>query len=98
GNQEFVSQRVEQHAHGRNLPALACQIAVDTIRDGSRNKQCRSQKLLPAVEIIKAIGGKDPDQQWNAEDPGQRDGVGQVHNGCNDRSTSAAKLSSTTQA
>src|SRR5258708_19936508 len=27
------------------------------------------------------IAGKKPDQQWNAEDAGQRNGVGQVHRG-----------------
>lgn len=27
------------------------------------------------------VGGQEPDQQWNAEDAGQRDGVGQIHRG-----------------
>ena len=27
------------------------------------------------------VGGKKPDQQWNAADAGQRDGVGQIHRG-----------------
>jgi hypothetical protein len=27
------------------------------------------------------VGGQKPDQQWNAEDAGQRDGVGQIHRG-----------------
>ena len=27
------------------------------------------------------VAGKQPDQQWNAADAGQRDGVGQIHRG-----------------
>jgi hypothetical protein len=27
------------------------------------------------------VGRKKPDQQWNTEDAGQRDGIGQIHRG-----------------
>ena len=81
GDQKLVGQRIEQHAHGRDLAAAARQIAVDAVGDRGRDEQRRRQQFLLAVKAVKMVGGKKPDQQRDAEDAGQRDGVGQIHRG-----------------
>ena len=81
GDEELVGQGIEQYAHGRDLAAAAGQVSVDAVSDGGGDKQGRCQQLLLAVKGAKMVGGKQPDQQRNAEDAGQRDGVGQIHRG-----------------
>ena len=78
GDQELVGQWIKQHAHGGDLSALAGQIAINAVGNRCGNKQGRSQDLPLSVEIIKTAGREHPNQQRDAEDAGQRDGVRQV--------------------
>ena len=49
-------------------------------KDGESPVNCLfTNEFLLAMHAAEAVGSKDPDQQGNATDPDQRDGVGQVH-------------------
>ncbi len=78
-DKQLVGQWIEQNAHGRNLPALSRQIPVNAVGDGCSYKQGGGQQLLCSARALEVAGRKDPDQQRDAEDAGERDGVGQVH-------------------
>ena len=78
-NQQLVGHRVQQHAHGGHLGALAGEVAVNGIGQGSRNEDKRRQQFAVAVGRAEAAAGQDPDQDRDAEDPGERDVVREVH-------------------
>src|SRR5579862_1937142 len=94
-NQKLVGQRVKQHSHGGDLAALAGQISVNTVRNRSCDEQRRCQQFLFASRTSKAIGGKDPNQQRDAEDAGKRDGIGKIHGNTGFRLGDEAKLEAT---
>ena len=48
GHHDLVGQRIEQHAHGGDLAALARQVAVQAVGDRGQHKQNRGQDLLLA--------------------------------------------------
>src|SRR5208337_1417860 len=68
-----------QHTHGGDLPALAGLIAVNAVGYRRRDKQRRCQQFFGSIGSGEAAGGENPDQQRNAANAGERDGVGKVH-------------------
>jgi hypothetical protein len=86
GDEEFVGERVEEHAHGGDLVAAAGEVAVKAVGDaGEDEDDAGDDLLLAAAEAGGAValpgegGGKNPDEQRDACDTAHRDGVGQVH-------------------
>ena len=81
GDHELVGEGVEQHAEGGDLAAAAGEVAVQAVGDGGEDEEGGGEDLLLAV-AGRARGNvrrEDPDQQRDAGDAAQRDGVGQVH-------------------
>ncbi len=78
-DEKFVRQRIEQYAHGRDLAALARQIAINPVGDGSGDEQRRSQQFFFSAGTLKAVGRQNPDQQRNAGNASKRDGVRKIH-------------------
>ena len=52
-DQKFVGQRIEQHPHGRDLPALAREVSVDAIGHGGEDKDGRGQNFALSGSIRK---------------------------------------------
>jgi hypothetical protein len=78
-NHDFVGDRVEEHAEGGYLGALACQITVKPIGDRGQDEEDGGQLLLLAVRLPGKVRRQDPEQQGDHGDPAHRDGVGQIH-------------------
>ncbi len=78
-NQQLVRYRVQQHAHGGDLRALARQVAVDGIGQRCGNEDERGQQFTVTVRRAKTAAGKNPDQHRNAENAGERDVGRKVH-------------------
>src|SRR6266853_95857 len=53
-NQQFVSQRIEQDAHGRDLAPFSRQVTIDSVGYRSHNKNGRSQNF----PFASALAGK----------------------------------------
>ena len=68
-----------------SVVAAACEIAVQPVSDGGRDKDQRGDDLLRAVvrhagmRVHRSMRREQPDEQGNACDAAHRDGVGQVH-------------------
>src|SRR5208282_1575442 len=79
GDQKLVRQRIKQHPDRSNLPTLARKVSVNAVSNRGRYKQSRRQQLFLSAHALKTVGGKNPDQQRNAANAGERDGIGKVH-------------------
>jgi hypothetical protein len=80
GDQQLVGERIEQHAHGGDLAAFAREIAVNAVGDGSQDENGRSQDFsLAGLLIGEARSAKNPDEQRDRGDAGERDVVGKIH-------------------
>src|SRR5664279_3874314 len=69
------AHRVEQHPHRGHLGPLAGDVAVNGVRQRSRDEDERGQQFTLAVRGAETAAGQDPNQDRNAEDPGERDVV-----------------------
>src|SRR5208283_651905 len=56
-DQKLIGHGIEQNTHGRNLPALARQVPVNSIGHGSGNKDRRGQQFFGAVFAAEMIRG-----------------------------------------
>jgi len=80
GDHELVGEGVEQDAEGGDLAAAAGQVAVHAVGDGGENEDDRGENLLLAREAVcRELRRQRPDEQRNACDAAQRDGVRQIH-------------------
>jgi hypothetical protein len=86
GDEEFVRQWVEKHAHSGDLVAAAGEIAVEAVGDAGEDEDDAGDDLLlaaaqagGAVPLPGEDGREDPDEQRNACNAAHRDGVGQIH-------------------
>ena len=79
-NEQLVGQRIEEHAHGRDLAAFARQIAINAIGDGGEDENDRSENLsLAGPRAEEARSAKYPYEERDGGDAGERDGVWKVH-------------------
>ena len=79
GHQQFVGERIEQHADRGDLLAASRKIAVQAVGDGGCDKHERSGRLLQTGRVDGRVGAEQPDQHGNGRDAGERDGVRKVH-------------------
>lgn len=79
GDEKFVGHGIEQNAHGGDLAALAREVSVDAVGHGGGNENGRGEQFFRAVFAAEVAGRQDPDQQGNAADADQRNGIRQVH-------------------
>jgi len=80
GDHELVGEGVEEDAEGGDLAAAAGQVAVHAVGDGGENEDDRGENLLLAREAVcRELRRQRPDEQRNACDAAQRDGVRQIH-------------------
>src|SRR5439155_26036516 len=86
GDEEFVGERVKQHAHGGDLVAAAGEIAVEAVGDAGEDEDDAGDDLLlaaaeagGAVALPREDGRENPDEQRDACNTAHRDGVWQVH-------------------
>jgi hypothetical protein len=79
-NEQLVGQWVEQHSNGGDLATFAGDVAVDPVGNRSDDKQNRGEQFLLAIDAGEARSREHPDEQWDAEDTGERDGIRKVHN------------------
>ena len=80
GDQQLVGQRIEQHAHGRDLAAFAREIAVNAVGDRSQDENGRRQDFsFPGLLARETRSAENPDEQRDRGDTGERDVVRKIH-------------------
>jgi len=80
GDQQLVGQRIEQHAHGRDLAALTREIAVNAVSDRGQDENGRRQDFsFPGLLARETWCAKNPDEQRDRGNAGERDVVRKIH-------------------
>jgi hypothetical protein len=80
GDQQLVGERIEQYAHGGDLAAFAREIAVNTVGNRSQDENHRSQDFsFPGLLARETWSAKNPDEQRDRGDAGERDVVRKIH-------------------
>jgi len=80
GDHELVGEGIEEDAEGGDLAAAAGEVAVHAVGDGGEDEDDGGEDLLLAREAVGGeLGRQRPDEQRNACDAAQRDGVRQIH-------------------
>src|SRR5438128_5961299 len=81
GDEQLISEGIEQHPDRGDLPTFAGQVTVNSIGDRGDNEQRRGHQFFLPMGAAEAIAGENPDQQWDAENAAERYVIGQIHRG-----------------
>ncbi len=80
GDQQLVGQRIEQHAHGRDLATFTREISVNAVGDRSQDENGRRQDFsLAGLLARETRRAQNPYEKRNRGDAGERDVVRKIH-------------------